>query len=321
MLVFPEIEGTVSWRSLLRGELNFHEIIIDRPALVTRRDVKGVLHIAGVTLGENQQESGFLDWLLRQRRLIIRQAVIYWQDELRRRPVHYFESVNLHLQNKRGGRRHQFGLQAHSSDPLFSRVDLRGDVTGDSVQTLSAWQGRLFIQLQDVDLGSWQEWMTLPADLVLKKEKAACVPGRISVLASWQGGCRISACEVQRFMLPGSCLYWRSIGCTVAGVARDRRCKGVNRQWFARGMSIELNGLPLTGPIDASWRVLNPKDGGLPIHSLQAGGLRMDVLTRLAASLPAEEALHESLSRLSARGMVKHVNLEWRGDWTKPPSG
>ncbi|MEB2331333.1 MAG: YhdP family protein [Nitrosomonas sp.] len=320
VLVFPEIEGTVSWRSLLRGELNFHEIIIDRPALVTRRDVKGVLHIAGVTLGENQQESGFLDWLLRQRRLIIRQAVIYWQDELHRRPVHYFESVNLHLQNKRGGRRHQFGLQAHSSDPLFSRVDLRGDVTGDSVRTLSAWQGRLFIQLQDVDLGSWQEWMTLPADLVLKKGKGsmrAWADIRAGILARWVSdiSLRGTAVHVARQLpvLEIDRLHGRW------GWHETEDAKGVNRQWFARGMSIELNGLPLTGPIDASWRVLNPKDGGLPIHSLQAGGLRMDVLTRLAASLPVEEALHESLSRLSARGMVKHVNLEWRGDWTKKP--
>lgn len=60
VLAFPRIEGTVSWRSLLRGELNFHEIAINRPALVTRRDKEGLLHIAGISLSGDQQESGFL---------------------------------------------------------------------------------------------------------------------------------------------------------------------------------------------------------------------------------------------------------------------
>lgn len=318
VLVFPGIEGTVSWRSLLRGELNFHEIVIDQPALVTRRDAEGVLHIAGIALGENRQESGFLDWLLRQRRLIIRQAVIYWQDELRRSPVRYFESVDLHLQNKRRGRHHQFGLQAHSSDPLFSRVDLRGDFTGDSVQTLSAWQGRLFVQLQDFDLGSWQEWMTLPADLALKKGKGsirAWADIHAGSLVRWVSdiNLRDTAIHVARQLpvLEIDRLYGRW------GWHETEDAKAINRQWFARNMSIGLKGLPLTGPIDASWRVLNPKDGELPVHSLQAGGLKIDVLTRLAASLLVEEALQESLSALSPRGMVKHVNLEWRGDWTE----
>lgn len=321
VLVFPGIEGTISWRSLLRGELNFHEIIIDRPALVTRRDMEGVLHIAGVTLGENQQENGFFDWLLRQRRLIIRHAIIYWQDELRRSPVHYFESVNLHLQNKRGGRRHQFGLQAHSSDPLFSRVDLRGDFTGDSVQTLSAWQGRLFVQLQDFNLGSWQEWMTLPADWVLKKGKGsmrAWVDIHAGSLTRWVSDIRLQDTAIQVAQQLPVLEIDRLHGRWGWHETEDE--KAINQQWFAHGVSIELKGLPLTGPVEASWRVLNPKDGGLSVYSLQAGGLRMDVLTKLAVSLPAEETLHESLSELFPRGMVKHVNLEWRGDWTKKPS-
>ncbi|MFZ1712234.1 MAG: DUF3971 domain-containing protein, partial [Nitrosomonas sp.] len=162
VLMLSEIEGTVSWRSVLRGEINFHEIIIDRPALMVRRDAQGSLHVAGIALQTNKDQGGFGDWLLHQRRVIIRQAGIFWQDELRSAPVLYFDSVNFRLQNDRGGKHHRFGLQAYTSADLISRIDIRGDFMGVSIKDWSAWHGRLYVNLQDFVLENWLQWLSLP---------------------------------------------------------------------------------------------------------------------------------------------------------------
>ncbi|MCC6917524.1 YhdP family protein [Nitrosomonas sp.] len=326
VLVFPEIEGTVSWRSLLRGELNFHEIVIDRPALVTRRDTEGIWHIAGVALSENRQESGFLDWLLRQRRLIVKQATVYWQDELHQRPVHYFESVSLYLQNTRWGKRHQFGLQAGSSSPLFSRAEIRGDFVTDAIRALSGWQGRLFVELRDFDLESWQKWMILPAELSLKKGKGsmrAWTDIHAGSFTRWVSDISLQNATIQFARhLPAMELSWLSgrggwqRGDEVKEVVKGK-VKGIDQQWFSRDLKIGFNGLPLTALTNISLHVLDRKDPTLSEYSLQAEGLDMSVLTRLAASLPVKDGLHKLLSGLSARGTVKHVNLKWQGDWTQ----
>ncbi|MDL1866143.1 TIGR02099 family protein [Betaproteobacteria bacterium PRO4] len=321
VLTFPAIEGTVSWRSMLRGQLNFHEIVIDQPALLARRDAEGNVHIAGIALGEHQQDSGFFDWLLHQRRLIVRDAALYWQDDWRQSPVRYFESVNLHLQNKRGGRRHLFGLQAHSSDPLFSRVDLRGDLTGKSVQDLSAWQGQLYVALQDTALASWPKWTTLPEGFAFRKGKGSLLAWAelhggsftrwVSDInlrdAAIQASPGLPELEISRLSGRGE---WR----------KSEEARGTDQQWFIRDLHVGLKGLPLAGPVDGSWRVQHGKDDGLPKHNLQATGLNMEVLTQLAASLPVEEKWHALLSGLSPRGTVRHVNLEWQGDWAAQPS-
>lgn len=320
-LVFPGIEGTVSWRSALRGELNFHEIVIDRPALVMRRDTAGLLHIAGVTLNGNQQESGFFDWLLHQRRLMIRQAIIYWQDDLHQGAVYYFESVNLHLRNRSGGRRHQFGLRAESPGSLFSSVDIRGDLTGNSVQALSAWRGRLFIQLQDSDLTSWREWMPLPANLTLKHGRGsvrAWMDVNAGNLSRWTADVNLQKAIV-RFAqdlppLEVNRLYGRG------GWSKTEDTQTEEELWFVRDLNVELKGLPLSGSIAASWRELNYKDGRqLPEYRLQAKKFDLDMLTKFADSLPLENTLRESLSGLSPRGMVKYANIEWRGSWSEQP--
>lgn len=321
VLIFPEIEGTVSWRSMLRGELNFHEIVIDRPALVTRRDAEGLLHIAGITLGGDRQESGFFDWLLRQRCLVVKQAIVYWQDDLRFGAVHYFESVNLLLRNRQGGTRHQFGLRAQSSGPLFSKVDIRGDLIGDSVQTLSAWQGRLFVQLQDFDLGNWQEWMTLPADLTFKHGQGsvrAWMDVSAGNLSRWVADINLRKTAI-RFaqhlpLLEIDHLYGRS------GWSKTEDAQGTDEQWFVRDLSVELKGLPLVEPVAALWHVRNHKDSDLPEYRLQVEKFDLNVLTRLATSLPPENTLYKFLSEVSPRGIVKHVNLEWQGNWSEKSS-
>lgn len=321
VLVFPTIEGTVSWRSAVQGELNFHKITIDQPAVLVRRDKEGLLHIAGVTLSGDQQESGFFDWLLRQRRLMIRQAVIYWQDDLRRSTVHYFESVNLHLQNKRGGKRHQFGLRAESSGALFSKVDIRGDLKGESIQALSTWQGRLFVQLQDFNLENWQEWMPLPTNLTFKDGQGSIrtwMDINAGKLTRWTTDINLRK-TVARFArelppLAVNHLYGRS------GWSKIEDLQKEEAQWFVRDFNIELKDLPPAGPIAASWRELNYKDGKhLPKYQLQTKKIDLNILSRLATSLPFSDTLHQSLSDLSPRGAVKHANIEWQGYWSEQP--
>ncbi len=321
VLAFAEIKGTISWRSVLRGELNFHRIVIDRPALITRRDTDGHLHVAGIMLNKTQQKGGFFDWLLRQRQLIINQAMIYWQDDLRGAPVLYLESVSLHLENRRGGRRHRFGLRVLPPKTLASRIDIRGDFTGESIRALSAWEGRLFIQLQDADLVGWQTWMTLPGEQMLKHGKGA-VRAWMNIgagnLAGWIADVSLHDAAMHFAqhlpLLEIDRLRGR------LGQRKIESTRETGEVWFAHHLSIGLRDQPLTRPATIAWRKLNRKTGGeFTDNSVEVEELDVEVFAGLVAYLPVESSLREFLSELSPKGMVEHADFEWQGAWSENP--
>ena len=131
VLILTELDGTFAWRSLLYGELRFRAIRIERPVLIVRRDLDGVLHIAGGVFDQDEADTGFFDWLLRQRQLTINNADVYWLDELRNAPVLYLNAVSLLMRNQDGT--HRFGLRATPPAEVAAPIDIRGEFTGASV--------------------------------------------------------------------------------------------------------------------------------------------------------------------------------------------
>lgn len=313
VLVFTEIEGSLSWRSLLRGELSFHKIVINRPALVTRRDIEGHIYIAGIRLDGASDEHGFLDWLLRQRQLIIRHAAIFWQDDLQKRPMFYLKSVNLRLQNSQQGKRHRFGLQAQPQDIFASRIDIRGDLIGDSVHELAAWQGRLFLQLDNADLGNWQKWIALPGDQSFKQGRGstrAWFDIQDGFFSKWTADIRLHDTvvrlaqhlpEVEINQLTGR-WTWNK-----AADALDTR-----EMWSMRDFSIGLQNTPLIYLEGLSWQTWQQPTDIFPRHTLQASGFDAGLVTRLAPYLPLDDAWHTVLAQLAPRGAIPRVKLSWQ---------
>ncbi|HSG65737.1 MAG TPA: TIGR02099 family protein, partial [Gammaproteobacteria bacterium] len=149
-LELPRVDKTLSWLSLLTLQLRFHALDIHRPALEVRRDLAGTIYVAGVALTGGDGGNDFANWLLRQTDVEIIDATVAWTDEGRGAPRIEFKHVNLHVINR--GSRHRFGLQAMPPSELSAPLDLRGDLRGDSVEALAKWNGRLFLQLEYVDI-------------------------------------------------------------------------------------------------------------------------------------------------------------------------
>src|SRR5512145_1357191 len=71
-LVLPSIENVVAWRSLARGQLRLHSVVIDGPRLSVRRDAAGDLYVAGLKIATGGDSgAGFGAWLLGQEEIAI----------------------------------------------------------------------------------------------------------------------------------------------------------------------------------------------------------------------------------------------------------
>lgn len=156
-------EATLSWTSMLLGRLSLYSLDIDHPSLLLRRDAGGLIHVAGVPLSSQQQDSDLADWLLYQRRIVIREARLVWVDEQREAPPLVLDQVVVLIENR--GSQHRFALRAMPPAELASPLDVRGDLVGRSFDRPGEWRGEFFVKLDRTEVQAWRPWVDLPSSI------------------------------------------------------------------------------------------------------------------------------------------------------------
>lgn len=316
-LLLDRLEGTLSWLSLLHGELRFREIEIEQPDLIVRRDGAGMIHIAGFALNREltESENGFFDWLLSQRQVIINNASILWQDDQRGAPELEF-LVNVRLENR--GSHHRFGIRATPPAELAAQLDMRGDFTGESLDHLERWRGQLFVQIDHADMAAWQGWLPLPQETQFHRGSGA--------LRMWAG---IDGADVKKLTAD---MRLHNVKARLAGnlpelnlirlhgrvgwqKIHDGTKAGV--ELFARRLSASVHGKRELQPINFLLRMI-PANGKTGSGKLSVDRLNLEALGDLAPYLPISEALREQFDKASPRGEIHDFRAKWDGEWPTP---
>jgi len=317
-LLLHRLEGTLSWLSILHGNFHFREIEINQPDLIVRRDTTGVIHVAGFALNTTvaKNENGFSDWLLRQRRVTINNANILWQDDLRGAPELEL-LVNLRLESR--GHHHRFGILAVPPAGLATRMDMRGDLIGESLDLPDQWRGRLFVQIDQADIASWYAWLPMPQQIKLHHgagtlrmwveidgmdiKKLSADMRLHNVRAQLAEGLP----ELDLVRLQGK-----------AGWKKIREGKREGDMWYTRQLYYAMRGKRGLEPVNFSLHVM-------PAHAEKTGsgranvtGLNLEILGDLVEYLPISQALRERVSRASPRGDVQSLLAQWSGEWMDP---
>lgn len=320
MLLLHRLEGTVSWRSILDGNLHFREIEIDQPDLVVRRDSAGVIHVAGFALDKEltEADNAFSDWLLNQRRVIIKNASILWQDDYRKAPELEL-LVNLRLENR--GDRHRFGLHAVPPAELAANLELRGDLLGATLDAPDGWRGRLFTQIDRADIAAWRAWLPFPEELRLNRG--------IGALRMWAN---VEGLEMKKLTAD---MRLRHVRTQLApdlpelSLARLRGRAGWEKtgneaspgfKLFARSLSAVLLDKRETEAVNFSLQILPAQVGKPPRGTLSIDSLNLKILSELAAYLPLGPALHRKLDMLSPHGELHYMRANWVDDLSVPSS-
>ncbi len=179
LLELPRVEATVSWWSLPLLDLRLKQLEIDGPRLAISRDIGGRLHIAGLEIDPQStvDDTRLTDWILRQRQIIVRNALILWTDELRRAPQLVLDRVDVRLEHPLGSRRHRIGLTGVPPSEIASPIDLRGEFTDLAEHDFSKMRARMYLRLDFADIAAWSEWIPLPVDVGRRPRRGADVGG------------------------------------------------------------------------------------------------------------------------------------------------
>jgi len=306
-LGFDQVEAELAWSSLWHFQLRLARLELDSPTLLLRRDSTGRFFAAGleITPQANDQDD-FSDWLLAQDRVVIRNASIAWQDELRGAPMLELKRLNFQLDNS--GSRHRFGFTAEPPRELAARVDIRGDFKGRDLDQLEAWKGAVYAELDYADLAGWRPWVDYPVAL----------PQGSGALRLWLGfaqrqlvsataDVRLADVRMQlRPNLPELDLL------QLEGRLAGRRLDGGFEAELKHLTLATRDGLSLQ-PTDLKIAWQSAAANRPPQGAASANGLDLGALASLAAHLPLDDATRARLARHAPRGHVFDLKLDWKG--------
>jgi uncharacterized protein (TIGR02099 family) len=309
-LTLRHVDTTVSWLTLLTGDVRLYSLELSQPDLSVRRDAQGQLYVAGILLSRPSSGNGLSNWLLRQSRIAVRDARITWQDDLRAAPPLVLDQVNLLIRNS--GSRHEFAVRALPPADLSAGLDVRGDFSGDSFDTLHNWNGELYTQFDYADLAAWRPWLPLPeafrrgrgalrAWLGFEDGKASRMTADLAL-----AGVRTRLGED----LPP--LDLRTLRGRIALSKSAQRTEVTTR-----GLALQMSdGLALR-PTDFQLGLDAAQDGKPAGGEINANVLELADLARLAEYLPLEQGIRHRLTEYAPRGRVSGLRAKWQGDSDK----
>ena len=311
VLVLPRIDGSVSWMSLFAAELRLAGLEIDRPELLIRRDAQGQIYVGGVALSQQGTNNDLADWLLRQSRTVIRDALIVWVDEQRDAPPLVLQQVNLRVESLFS--HHRFALRAVPPEGVASPLDIRGDFRGASFDDLRAWRGEVFTQLDYTDVTAWRPWLDLPGEF---SRGRGALRGWLSV----EGG------KVTEIIAD---LYLRGVATRLAadvpemnllnlrGRAAWKKLVG-GMEISTRGLALQLrNGVELK-PTDLYLRTVKAANRQPAYGQVRANLLQLESLAGLANHFPLEADLRARLDAYAPKGKVSGLDAQWQGEMENP---
>jgi uncharacterized protein (TIGR02099 family) len=310
-LELTRVDSTLSWRSLAIMRVSFHALDIYNPMLDVRRDAQGGVWVAGIEVdaSASSDDGGFAEWLLDQPDIEIHDAALRWTDELRGAPALSLKHVNLQLVNR--GRRHRFGLQAEAPSEIARGLDIRGDLRGRSLAALSEWNGRVFVQLDYIDIAAWRTWVPFPVEfprgsgalrtwLTFDRDELTQAIADVT-LADVRTRLRKDLPELELEALNGR-FGWKT------------QQHGYEISTTKLSLSSAQRGIALR-PADALLRVTNDSNGNAVAGEMQANALDLAPLVMLADRLPVDESLRKAAAALEPSGTLHDLSLRWKGSW------
>lgn len=306
-LELPGIGTSVSWLSLFTGELRLASLEIERPELLIRRDAQGKFYVGGVALSSQGSDNDLSDWLLRQSRMVVRDAHIVWVDEQREAPLLELKHVNLRIESFLG--KHRFALQAQPPEDLSTPIDVRGDFKGETFDDLDAWRGQIYTRVDNTDVTAWRPWLDLPSEF---SRGRGALRGWLSIA---HGGVNEITADLE-------------LRDVVTRLAEDlpelslRNLRG-RAAWktdkdglevSTRKLSMRLHSGIVLPPTDFYLRLAGNGRGG----EIQANLLQLETLSSLASFVPLDAGLRAQLAAYEPRGKVANLNVSWQGDSARP---
>ena len=327
-LTLPQIDAVLSWTSVPTLRPQVKSLTVLAPQIEVRRvsDSKLLIAAMPIDLASAETSNGALAWALEQKHVAVTHAVVHYYDDAGQAPDSGpaaapvdLTDVDVLLMDHFGT--HYFALRARPPTDIADTIDVRGwfeSTWSRPVSDPAGWSGRLFVQLNYVDLARLESFArVLPAPLRVWRGSGA--------LRAWVD---FNALNVQRaradVALTDVQLRLRSEGAPLRlSSLQGRITQQAWRSASAEGQDIALTHLAFRGagglhlPVtDATYRVSRPlaPAGAAALTEVGVNVLSLDDLATLAAQMPLPAPAQDLLARYPLRGTLTDLHASWTDD-------
>ena len=310
-LSLPSVSCTLSWDSLAFGALRFHSLSLDKPLLNIRRDPAGAVFVAGVKLNTEDAGAGFSDWLLAQREVIVRDAQVSWDDQLRHAPLLSLADLNFVVRKR--GSHHRFALRAQPPRELAAALDLRGDLEGKTFEQLQTWNGELYAELAYTDLAAWRAWFDYPLEIQRGQGGLRLWLGFADKRLE-QATADVALGGISARLAPELPVLEMS---SLQGRLSAKRVRG-GYELGGKQVALELQSGEALPPAQFALQ-WNPGEGTRAEQGeVRIDALQLQPLALLGEYLPLPQALRTFLADAAPRGSVADMHFNWQGPLSNP---
>ncbi|GIZ50656.1 YhdP family protein [Noviherbaspirillum aridicola] len=325
-LSLPQVSATLSWWSLVAGELRLHQLEILRPDLDVRRDSAGGLHVAGILLDNGKKGDGRgADWVLSQDEIVIRQGRVRWNDELRGAPELALDNVDFVLRN--AWRHHRFALRATPPAGFAAPIDVRADFQhpafAASISDPTRWTGQLYADVRDTDLTVWRSYVDYPVDM---QQGSGSVRAWLDFdharVANFTAD--VTLADVRTRLAPDlEPLSLSAVSGRISVQEELNRAVQDGRPTFGQnGHAIALTNFSLRTEdglflpqTTISERFVAARNGKPARTELQAKLLDLQTLASFAGRLPLPAEQRRMLADFAPRGVLREFSAQWQGSY------
>ncbi len=308
VLRLPRVDAVFSWLTLALLDVRLASLTLDQPYLFMQRDAAGVITVAGIPVNVPGPPSPLPDWLLKQPRIVIKDAEIIWLDEKLDAPELRFAGVRLLLENGFG--RHRFGGIANPTAAAARRFEMRGDFRGRRLSEWRNWSGQLYARVDAARFESWGRWVPWAQESVKRgvgdmRFWLDLSGGAVSGLS---GDVRLDGVAINIDKALPDLVFERLTG--HAGWARDKEVQS----FYVDHLRFKTPGANPSDPAAARVSLTPDGKGGFRRIGVSASNLRLEALTALTGALPIPKRGHDLIQLLNPRGLVEDGSGHWAGE-------
>ena len=338
-LRLPRLHASLSWWSLLIGQLRFADVSLVGPELALSRGKDGLLYFAGRALNapkEEQDDGRLVEWLLGQSGLEIQHATFVWTDELiPGRPLQ-FTDVGVHIEKGLNG--HVFGLIATPPPALARQIEMRGNLQLHKSDGRWMAAGSIYVVATEANFAELRVHLpvsdTLQAGLGnvrawIDVDNTVSTPIIVGAVGASTSGATMATFDpIHAITADVNLLNTRAqLSPEVATLNIARLAGRIEYKAQEGGFTIGSKALEFRTregvtlpPADFSLTMLNQSSATTAKGEITGSGIDLKVMSALLEYFPVPKDIRGVFARFGPRGVVRKSSFSWSGYLDKPLS-
>lgn len=325
-LRLPRMTASLSWWSLLLGQIRFADVSLSGPELALSRKSDGLFYFAGRALNpptDIEDDGRLVEWLLEQSGVEIQHAIVAWSDELTPGKALQFTDVGIRVEKGLSG--HVIGITATPPPALAGRIELRGDLQLQKDAGRWSTVGRIYVAANDTNFAELREHLPLSDTLQSGFGNVRAwidVDSRVAPPAL--AGARSTApplSPVRGITADVNLVNTRAqlspevAALNVAKLKGRMDYKAQEGGFTVGSTALEFRtreGVTLP-PADFSLTMLNQTDPAAAKGEITGSGIDLKVISALLEFFPVPKDIRAVAARFSPRGLLSKSSLSWTG--------